>query len=157
MWDNCPEVQQELHGPSHYREQETKAAVQNFQNGWVLWLENDSLYYGDPVYVFFNDGTYQRGAADPTKVGTTPSGFYPVGDKFSKVYWEGTGARVKERLGFAISQSQNSDGAFQQFRNGRMFWPGTIDQIFVIYDYWTRDEHNNRIRVRTWESYEDKF
>lgn len=161
VWAENSPVKQILRCPSQYREQGTKAAVQNFQNGWMLWLESDSRYYSDPVYVFFNDGTYQRfgdlGAADPAKVGSTPSGFFPVGEKFSKVYWEGTGAQVKERLGYAIDQVKNSDGAYQQFRNGRMFWAGTIDRIFVIYDYYQYDSNNNRTRIRTWESYEDTF
>lgn len=164
VWGDHPEVQQELGCSSsgHGGEQGTNAAVQTFQNGLMLWLEADSVYNSDPVYVFFNDGSYQRfgdlGAADPTKVSPVPAGFYAVGDKFSKVYWEGTGARVKERLGYATGESQDSAGAFQQFYNGRMFWAEVIDAIFVIYDYSYYDEATEKsIQIRTWESYEDKF
>jgi hypothetical protein len=161
VWGEHPEVQQTLFCPTQNLEQGTNAAVQMFQHGLMLWLEADSVYVDDPVYVFFEDGTYQRfgdlGPADPAKVGTTPDGFFEVGDRFSKVYWEGTGARVKERLGYAISAATDSPGAFQQFRNGRMFWAGTVDRIFVIYDYYDYDENGEYVRARTWASYEDTF
>jgi uncharacterized protein YraI len=164
VWGDYPKVQQEL-GCSYSwdgGERGTNAAVQTFQNGLMLWLQSDSVYNPDPVYVFFNDGSYQRfgdlGAADAVKMGTVPAGFYPVGDKFSKVYWEGTGARVKERLGYATGEAQDSAGAFQQFYNGRMFWAEVIDEIFVIYDYSYYDEATEKsIQIRTWESYEDTF
>lgn len=163
VWGDHLAVQQGLGCPNTWRggEQATKASVQNFQNGLMLWLENDRTYGSDPVYVFFNDGSYQRfgdlGPADPKKIGDIPEGFYEVGDKFSKVYWEGTGVKVKERLGYATSQPIDSAGAFQEFNRGRMFWAGEVDQIFVIYDYYYYDDHNNSVQVRTWEQYEDKF
>ncbi len=160
VWGEHPEVQTTL-GCPYGREQGTQAAIQHFQHGLMLWLEADSVYNYDPVYVFFDDGTYQRfgdlGAADPEKVGHTPAGFFEVGHKFSKVYWEGTGARVKERLGYATGQATDSAGAFQQFGGGRMFWAGTIDRIFVIYDYYDYDENGNYVRQQAWESYEDTF
>ena len=122
-------------------------------------MENDRVNSSDPVYAFFNDGSYQRfpdqGAADPAKVGA--SGAYQVGDKFSKVYWEGTGARVKERLGQPTGPVKDSAGAFQQFRKGRMFWAGTIDRIFVIYDYYGYDANGVYTRMLSWESFEDTF
>ena len=90
-------------------------------------------------------------------MGTVPTGFYQVGDKFSKVYWEGTGVRVKERLGHAISEAEDTAGAYQQFDNSRMFWAEAIDRIFVIYDYYYYDEDDHYIQVRAWASYEDKF
>jgi hypothetical protein len=160
VWGDHLDVQNTL-GCPYGGEQGTKAAVQTFQHGLMLWLESDSRYRADPVYVFFNDGNYQRfgdlGAADPAKVGTVPAGFHPVGDKFSKVYWEGTGVRVKERLGYATSELENTAGAFQQFSRGRMFWAEALDRIFVIYDYYYYDDDDNYIRVRTWASYEDTF
>ena len=160
VWGDHLEVQNTLECP-YDGEQGTKAAVQIFEHGLMLWLEADSNYYADPVYVFFEDGSYQRfgdlGAADPAKVGTGPAGFYEVGDRFSKVYWEGTGARVKERLGYAISEVEDTVGAYQQFTNGRMFWAEAVDRIFVIYDYYSYDENDSYIQVRTWASYEDTF
>jgi hypothetical protein len=163
VWGDHPEVQQTLSCPAWpYEEQGTNAAVQPFQHGLMLWLEADSGSAGDPVYVFFNDGSYQRfgdlGPADPAKVQAIPNGFFAVGDKFSKVYWEGTGAQVKERLGYPTALAEESAGAYQQFYNGRMFWAETADQIYIIYDYSVYDAATERsVRIRTWESYEDKF
>jgi hypothetical protein len=161
VWGDHLDVQNTL-GCPYDEEQGTKAALQTFQNGLMLWLEADSHYSGDPVYVFFNDGDYQRfgdlGAADPDKVGPTPAGFYPVGDKFSKVYWEGTGVKVKERLGYATGAAEDTAGAFLQFNRGRMFWAEAIDNIFIIYDYYECcDANDNSFLIRSWANYEDKF
>jgi len=163
VWGDHLDVQNKLGCPNSWRggEHSTNAAVQTFQNGLMLWLEQDRVNHGDPVYVFFNDGSYQRfgdlGTADPDKIGSIPAPFHMVGDKFSKVYWEGTGARVQERLGYATSQTVDSAGSFQEFRNGRMFWAKAIDSIFVIYNYGYYDENDNYLYSRTWAQYEDEF
>ncbi|MBN1994689.1 MAG: SH3 domain-containing protein [Anaerolineae bacterium] len=160
VWGEHPEIQATLNCPSG-NEQGTKAAVQIFERGLMLWLEADSVYRSDPVYVFFEDGNYQRfgnlGPADPAKVGAIPTGFSPVGDRFGKVYWEGTGAQVKEHLGYALGPAQDTAGAFQQFYNGRMFWTEALDRIFILYDYYYYDENDDYIQVRSWLSYEDTF
>lgn len=162
VWSEYKEVKATLGCADSWQggEQATQTAVQIFENGVMVWLESDGYYNSDPVYVFFADGSYQRfgdlGPADPIKVEPVPEGFFAVGDKFSKVYWEGTGAQVKERLGYAIGPAKDSNGAFQNFSNGRMFWTETLDRIFVIYEY-GYFEGNTYIMVRTWHSYEDTF
>lgn len=162
VWSEHKEVKATLGCADSWQggEQATQAAVQLFENGLMVWLQADGYYSGDPVYVFFADGSYQRfgdlGPADPLKVEPVPEGFFAVGDKFSKVYWEGTGAQVKERLGYAIGPAKDSAGAFQNFSNGRMFWTETLDRIFVVYEY-GYFEGNTYIMVRTWHSYEDTF
>lgn len=141
VWGDHPEIQPELGCPYSWEggERGTQAAVQQFEHGLMVWLQADSSYNPDPVYVFFEDGTYQRfgdlGPADPAKVAPIPDGFFAIGDKFGKVYWEGTGARVKERLGHATGQAVDSAGAFQEFQYGRMFWVGEINRIFVAIQY----------------------
>jgi hypothetical protein len=163
VWGDRPEVAARLGCPGWPPgEQGTDAAVQPFEHGLMLWLGADSHAYSDPVYVLFEDGQYQRfadqGAADPAVVGEIPAGFYAPGDHFGKVYWEGTGARVKERLGYATGPQVSSPGAFQQFWNGRMFWTGTLKRIFVLYDYWQYDKNGqNGVQVRAWTSFEDTF
>ncbi len=163
VWGERPEVAALLGCPGWPAgEQGTDAAVQPFEHGLMLWLGADSHAYSDPVYVLFEDGQYQRfadqGAADPAVVGEIPAGFYAPGDHFGKVYWEGTGARVKERLGYATGPQVSSPGAFQQFWNGRMFWTGTLKRIFVLYDYWQYDKNGqNGVQVRAWTSFEDTF
>lgn len=163
VWADHLEVQTQLGCPYSWQsnEQSIKAAVQTFQHGVMIWLETDGFYGNDPVYVFFADGTYQRfgdlGEADPAKVGPIPPGFHEIGDKFSKVYWEGTGARVKERLGYAIDPASDSPGAYQQFSNGRMFWLGAIDRIFVILQYIQNPETGNYEPVAQYYSFTDCF
>jgi hypothetical protein len=163
VWGGRPEVAAILGCPGWPPgEQGTDAAIQPFEHGLMLWLAADSHQYSDPVYVLFEDGQYQRfadlGAADPAIAGQIPAGLYAPGDHFSKVYWEGTGARVQERLGYATGPQMSSPGAFQQFWNGRMFWTGTLERIFVLYDYWQYDKNGqNGVQVRAWTSFEDTF
>ncbi|MCP4361703.1 MAG: PDZ domain-containing protein, partial [Chloroflexi bacterium] len=58
LWDNQPEVR-ELLGCAftNFRRDEhaTRAAVQTFEHGWMLWLETDTVANVDPIYVFFED------------------------------------------------------------------------------------------------------
>jgi hypothetical protein len=163
IWGEHPAVAATLGCPSWpYREQGTDAAAQTFEHGLMLWLAADTSGGGDPVYVLFDSGEYQRfpdvGPADPAAVDDIPAGFYPPGDRFSKVYWEGTGARVQQRLGYATGPQIDSSGAYQQFWNGRMFWTGALDRIFVLYDYWQWDEAGeNGIQIRSWVGFQDTF
>jgi hypothetical protein len=164
VWGEHVEVAATLDCPAWpYHEQGTEAAAQSFEHGLMLWLAADSNYGDDPVYVLFDTGEYQRfpdmGAADPQAVGTIPAGFYPPGDRFGKVYWEGTGARVRQRLGNATGPQLDSAGAYQQFGNGRMFWAEGLDHIFVLYDYWQWDETGgeNHVHIRAWAGFEDTF
>ncbi|MEJ2559675.1 MAG: SH3 domain-containing protein, partial [Anaerolineae bacterium] len=163
IWGEHPSVAATLGCPSWpYREQGTGAAAQTFGHGLMLWLAADTSGGGDPVYVLFDTGEYQRfpdmGPADPAVVGDIPAGFYPPGDRFSKVYWEGTGVRVRQRLGYATGPQIDSPGAYQQFWNGRMFWAGALDRIFVLYDYWQWDEPGeNGVQIRSWVGFQDTF
>ncbi len=164
-WSEHTEVQSLLGCPKSWTggEKGTKAAVQLFQNGTMLWLEKDSSYDKNAVYVFFADGSFQRfqgaGPADPTKVGSVPTGFFAIGDKFGKAYWEGTGAQVKERLGNATTEMSNTAGAYQEFYNGQMFWVESIKYIFAVYELYDSDKNSDTYDkfFRGWLGYEDKF
>jgi hypothetical protein len=163
IWGEHPAIAATLGCPSWpYREQGTDAAAQSFEHGLMLWLAADTSGGGDPVYVLFDTGEYQRfpdmGPADPAALGDIPAGFYPPGDRFSQVYWEGTGARVQQRLGYASGPQIDTPGAYQQFWNGRMFWTGALDRIFVLYDYWQWDEAGeNGVQIRSWVGFQDTF
>jgi hypothetical protein len=149
VWAEHIEVQHGLQCPTH-GEKGTQSAVQHFQHGLMIWVAQDSSRGDQAVYVFVDDSTYQRfddpRPADPAVVASVPSGFYAIGDKFGAIYWEGTGARVQQRLGKATTPQTDSAGAFQQFSRGRMFWLGAIDRIFVVYD-----------APGGWISFEDTF
>ena len=141
VWQNHPEVRPLLGCPfTNFRRNEhaTRAAVQTFERGWMLWLETDTVANVDPIYVFFDDNdSYirygDRELIDAHSYAPTPQGFYKVGDRFAKVYWEEIGPKGRQRLGFATNEARDSQGAFQEFQNGRMFWAGEADTIYVIY------------------------
>ncbi len=164
VWGEHPEVAAVLGCPSGYPtsgEVGTETAVQTFERGVMFWLAEDSRNARDPVYVLFDNGDYQRfpdmGPADPAVVGAIDAGFFAPGPHFSKAYWEGTGARVRERLGRATEQQTESPGAYQQFINGRMFWSKALKRIFVLYDYWNYPSGQPARQVRNWASFEDAF
>jgi hypothetical protein len=165
-WDNHPEIRPLLGCPfTDFRQGEhaTKAAVQTFAQGWMLWLETDSVANVDPIYVFFaDDGSYLRFGdqplADSHKYAPTPYGFSKVGDRFAKVYWELLSLEDRTRLGLATNEAKDSSGAFQEFVNGRMFWAGEADTIYVIYQgYYDFDYDGEVIWRQGWKSYEDTF
>ncbi len=161
VWAEHPQVQTNL-GCPYGGEHPGQAAIQRFERGLMLWLETDTPYYdSEPVYVFLDNGRYYRfagvGQADPANVGIIPGNFSPLGDKFSQVYWEGTGARVKEQLGYPTGPMADTLAVFEQFSYGRMFWAGELGQVLVLYDYYYYDEANNAIHVHYWQGYTEGF
>jgi len=166
VWQNHPEVRQLLGCPfTNFRRNEhaTKAAVQTFQHGWMLWLETDTVANVDPIYVFFDDNdSYvrygDRALVDAHSFAPTPPGFYKVGDRFAKVYWEELGTSGRQRLGFATNEARDSNGAFQEFQTGRMFWAGEADTIYIIYQgNFDFDGDGTFTWTQGWTSYEDTF
>lgn len=165
-WENHPEVRRWLGCPfTNFRRDEhaTRAAVQTFERGWMLWLETDSVANVDPIYVFFaDDASYLRFGDEPLtdshQYAPTPDGFFKVGDRFAKVYWELIGSEGRTRLGRATAEAKDSNGAFQEFINGRMFWAGEADTIYVIYQgYYDFDADGEVTWQQGWASYEDTF
>lgn len=165
VWSEHPEVAAQLGCPTGWPlpgEVGIDSSVQRFEHGVMLWLAEDTQQSQDPVYALFDNGEYQRfpdlGPADPVVVGTIDPGFEAPGPRFSKAYWEGTGARVRERLGRAVTAQVDGPGAYQQFVNGRMFWNAALDRIFVLLDYWVYDTPGKPgRRVMNWVGYEDTF
>lgn len=166
VWQQRPEVRRWLGCPfTDFRQDEhaTRAAVQTFEHGWMLWLETDTVANVDPIYVFFeDDGSYirygDRELTDAHRYAPTPAGFYKVGDRFAKVYWEELGPEGRTRLGLATNEARDSQGAFQEFQNGRMFWAGESDTIYVIYEgAYDPDGDGQVTQMRGWLSYEDTF
>jgi hypothetical protein len=165
-WRNQPEARQRLGCPfTDFRQGEhaTRAAVQSFEHGWMLWLETDTVANVDPIYVFFEDDhSYvrfdDRPLADAHAYAPTPDGFYKVGDRFAKTYWEELGEAGQTRLGRAVDEARDSQGAFQEFQNGRMFWAGQADTIYLIYQgYYDPDGDGQTTWQQGWLSYEDTF
>lgn len=166
VWREHPEVRSLLGCPfTNFRQNEhaTRAAVQTFQHGWMLWLETDTVANVDPIYVFFEDtGTYDRlgdqPLADAHSYGPTARGFYKVGDRFSRVYFEILSAHERDRLGLATSEARDSLGAFQEFEYGRMFWSGQADRIYITYQgFYDANGTGQPTYVQGWTSFEDTF
>lgn len=92
-----------------------------------------------PIYVFFDDGTFQQfddswHEGDPVNSGLTPpAGKYEPEKGFGKLWREGTGARIRQRLGWATQPAKDGPGAYQRFEQGEMFWTGTANKIYVLY------------------------
>ncbi len=157
IWLGCPFI--------NFRRDEhaTPSAVQTFEGGWMLWLETDTVANIDPIYVFFEDDhSYirygDRELVDAHSYTTEPSGFYKVGDRFAKVYWEEIGPSGRTRLGHATNEARDSKGAFQEFENGRMFWSGEADTIYVIYQgSFDFDNDGQAAWIQGWMAYEDTF
>ncbi len=166
VWRERPEIHQWLGCPfTNFRRDEhaTRAAVQTFEHGWLLWLETDTVANVDPIYVFYEaDGTYirfgDRPLTDAHQYAPTQSGFYKVGDRFAKVYWEEIGPQGRQQLGRATNEARDSLGAFQEFEHGRMFWAGQSDTIYVIYQgQLDLDGDGQSSWTQAWTSYEDTF
>jgi uncharacterized protein with LGFP repeats len=129
--------------PPYDKEQAIQTSYQLFQHGTMLWASRNDPYgpypASRPIYVFFDDGTFQQfedtwHEGDPVNGGLTPpSGLYEPEKSFGKVWREGTGARVRERLGWATQPQKDGAGAYQRFQRGEMLWTGTASKIFVLY------------------------
>jgi hypothetical protein len=168
VWANHAEVKQGLGCPAGYYycyagncsgEQPMVSAIQRFEHGTMIWVNRPTWEGTQWVYVLFEDGTYQRfldtfqegdPESDPTIV--PPAGLYQPIRGFGKVWREGTGAQVRERLGWALAPEQGGDGAWQDFERGSMYWIGPAGRIFAIYAY---DANWNALRV--YQEFEDKF
>ena len=166
VWKKHPEVRPLLGCAfTNFRQDEhaTRAAVQTFQGGWMLWLETDTVANVDPIYVFFNTGASyirfgDRELVDAHSYGPTPRGFNKIGDRFAKVYWEDLTPQQRGHLGLATNEARDSSGAFQEFEHGRMFWAGEADTIYIIYSgIYDFDGDGKTTWFYGWKSYEDTF
>lgn len=156
VWAEHPEIQPLLGCPNYQQaERGTQAAIQPFEHGQMVWVGDDGGYQPtDPTFVLFDDGDWaffpEIGTA--TIEETPPPGLYPPEDVFARVWRDGTGAQVRQRLGWATALLTRGDGAIQAFWNGRMIWFGPTDTIYVLIERWT-----DRGRERIWLQFEDTF
>jgi hypothetical protein len=143
VWAENSRVQTGLGCPSEYppfnTEQVVSTAYQPFENGAMLWISRTTYTQERLIYVLFNDGTFQQfddtwRDGDPINGGLTPpAGRYEPVRGFGKVWREGTGARVRERLGWATAPEAGGPGAYQRFARGEMYWSDAADRIWVLY------------------------
>ncbi|MDQ3705269.1 MAG: hypothetical protein M3437_08625 [Chloroflexota bacterium] len=144
VWADNRNVQRDLGCPLPYppfdKEIVVKTAFQPFERGSMLYIERTTYTVERIIYVFFEDGTFQPfedtwREGQPVSGGQTPpqGRFEPIRG-FGKVWREGTGARVRERLGWATAPEKGADGAYQRFDRGEMYWSGTVDKIWVLFN-----------------------
>jgi hypothetical protein len=143
VWAEHRNVQRGLGCPQPYppfdREQAVQTAYQPFEHGAMLWISRTTYTQERLIYVFFDDGTLQQfddtwAEGQPVSHGQTPpQGRYEPVRGFGKVWFEGTGARVRERLGWATEPEKGGAGAYQRFSTGEMYWSSTVNKIWVLY------------------------
>lgn len=144
VWAANRNVPRELGCPMPYppfdKEITVKTAFQPFERGSMLYVERTTYTLERIIYVFFDDGTFQPfedtwREGQPVNGGLAPpQGLLEPIRGFGKVWREGTGARVRERLGWATAPEKGADGAYQRFERGEMYWSGTVDKIWVLFN-----------------------
>jgi hypothetical protein len=143
VWAEHRNVQQALLCPQQYppfdKEMTIQTAWQPFEHGEMVWISRTTYIQERLIYAFFDDGTYQQ-FEDTWREGqpvsanlTPPAGRYEPVRGFGKVWREGTGARVRERLGWATAPEKGAPGAYQQFQRGEMYWTGAVNMIYVLF------------------------
>jgi hypothetical protein len=165
VWANNPSVQARIGCSYNWAggEQATNTAVQNFEHGKMIWVDTSPSpqYYPyngwqKAVYVLFDDGTYTifqdtwDGSQPVNGALTPPKGLFEPNRGFWKVWRDATGAKVRERLGWATEPiERGGKGAIQGFWNGQMVWIEASNEIMVNYRYYNQ---NN-----IYEIYKDDF
>ncbi|HKP53364.1 MAG TPA: hypothetical protein VJ183_12030 [Chloroflexia bacterium] len=165
VWAEHRGVQRGIGCPFTYPPFDREAAVESiyqpFEHGMMLEITRTIYTQERIIYVFFDDGSFRQFsdtwvAGDPVSGGLTPpSGRYEPVRGLGKVWREGTGAQVRERLGWALAPEKAAPGAYQRFDKGEMYWSGAADKIWVLYGTGTPypgSEANFRYEV-----YDDTF
>jgi hypothetical protein len=188
VWANNPDVQQRL-GCTYQPERPATVAHQYFEHGAMIDVIQQYNPYGGSyklIYVLFEDGTVQRfqdtyvdGTPEPP-LNPPPGRLAPVRG-FGKVWREGTGARVRERLGWATAPETvavanfppfpgpvptaapdpsatpippGQGGAVQEFQRGMMVYTGPVNKkIYVFYS----DQGYGAYDITRWSVYDDTF
>lgn len=126
--------------PPFDKETAINTAFEPFERGSMLFVDRTSYTREQLIYVFFDDGTFQQfdnswKEGDPVNSGLTPpKGLFEPIRGFGKVWREGTGARVRERLGWAKAPETGGNGAYQRFDRGEMYWSSTVNKIWVLFN-----------------------
>jgi uncharacterized protein with LGFP repeats len=138
--------------------------TQRFEHGWMIWRGARSrwdpagifvLFEDDQHYVRFDD-TYSP-TSDPVSSATLlapgPGLQQPVRG-FGKVWREGTGAHVRDRLGWATGPEAAGQGATEFFERGALVWTPEPREVFLLAAT-TADRIPQVLQV--WRGYVDTF
>src|SRR5919108_449351 len=138
IWSDHPEAFALLDCPSYPpQEQATQTVLQRFERGWMVWARTPATA-PPQVYALFEDNQTFAAFPDtwtpdqPAAGGfDPPPGLYEPERGFGKVWREGTGAKVRERLGWATEPERGGQGAWQAFRRRRMVWEADPRLVFL--------------------------
>lgn len=145
-----------------YQEEGGDVAVQRFEHGWILRAPPQYEYQPPRIYALFEDtqqfailpDTYDP-RSDPVSTRLIPPpGLREPEGAIGKAWREGTGARVRERLGWAIEPAHAGQGAAQNFERGRMAFTPEPRMIFVLAEFASSDLGS---RLQEWRAYPDRF
>jgi serine/threonine-protein kinase len=113
------------------------SAVQQFDNGRMVWASQLADAPTKVIYVVYNNNTFQRytdswiEGADPESTGEiAPPGRVTPIRGFGKV-WHNN-ASVKNGLGWAAGPEAGTPGQIQRFERGEMLFVASIGQTFVF-------------------------
>ena len=162
VWADNPQVQAQL-GCPHTTERQVFVAYQPFERGQMIdVIERYGNSEFKTIYVLFGDGsvqrfqdTYRDGDPEPTVTPSPPPGLFAPARGFGKVWREGTGARVRERLGWATAREVGSpEGATLIFQKGQMVYAGPqVKKIFVLYN----EQGFGAYELTRWAVYDDTY
>ena len=137
-------------------------ATQRFEHGWMIWRGARESYDPAAIFVLFDDDqhyvrfddTYSPTADPESGTATPPPGLQQPVRGFGKVWREGTGARVRDRLGWAIAAEAAGRGATEYFDRGTLLWTPVPRQVFLLAAT-TADRPQQVLQV--WRGYADTF
>jgi hypothetical protein len=153
VWFENEKVRAELGCPSPptLAEKATTGRYQYFEQGSMLWMQDDADQTHDVTYVIFaDDKTFQRFTESFLPLGIVPGWKFQPDEKFDGIYRRVTGLEVEQRLGLPTANAFDTDMTYQSFERGHMLWVANTDDILVFYD--TR---SNNKPIRQWTEFKN--
>ena len=122
VWQSNRDAQQALGWATQAQATQVSAAVQPFEQGFMVWREDEAR-----IYAFLNDGswlvfedTFREGEAESDPALVAPANRQQPVRGFGKV-WR-TEPALRERMGWATAQERGVTIQAQPFERGQMIW-----------------------------------
>jgi len=131
FWENSPRIQQDLGWATHSQPLQSGAAIQRFENGVMVWVQENGR-----IYAFLHDGTW-RSYEDTFHEGDPESdpAFAAPPDRqqptrgFGKV-WRADPA-LRDAIGWALAKEEPSTAQRQPFERGTLLRVGVFAYTMV--------------------------
>ncbi|MFN3331420.1 MAG: hypothetical protein ACK47M_02760 [Caldilinea sp.] len=131
FWDNKPDVQQALGWATTQRPTSSAAAIQRFDNGVMVWVEETAR-----VYAFLNNGlwlsyadTFREGDPESDPAFAPPAGKQQPVRGFGKVWREHPDLR--DAIGWALTKEEPATALRQPFERGQIMRVGVFIYTMV--------------------------